>query len=1231
MKRLLFVPSVAIIGIVAGCSTPLKDSHGNPVHNTSGEVITVSSSTQEQVEKSSRATTSAIIGKLAAAAKTAKTSEVASFSLSDEEIRRLAGPGATPEVIAALKALAAAEADKYRKNVIYPARVAAAKVRVANTIEKFIANKDLKKASDYLTRVKSNGTGVREVDDPINAFADELNNTRVVQAYADEIIGKTKPVVKKSVADGDFGSAREALWNSFATGNAEVDALVRPFAVEQMHVVVNPADWTAQEKTLTGKVAQFEKARKYDEGIAWLKAYPRVRTYSVKLEDSLKKVEAEVVKLGVKKESTKPILEATGKLVADAEKILDMTDVTTNTVTEIAGKEIAGFDPNLEAYKARLEVYRKTLLRYDCVESAADSIAKKVDAEMKPLLDALSKPASKEEGSVETKKFLQLGTGGLNARIDKLVAKLIADLEAKKKSYVAAQREAEIKSAIDDLTAKVKKLVAEGKYAEARETIWAATSTDDVEKNAKVREVGTELMLKLVNPTHWNAIEKEFADKAAEAKKNANYDEVIAWVEAYPDIRTYTVVIDERLDGVKEELAKIGVAVENIDPVVAETQKVTVEAARLASHVDKVTKSVVKGEKDLPLAEYEKLLANYRKALILNDCTQENADKLVANFKAKMAHYLELLAGGSEKTDVVLGSNAINDRLVKLRAQHIDMLKSQKYRYVFTDLISRVSEAVAEKRYSDARNVIRDVKLVEDAEWDARIYSTRIGLLNSIVNPNQCIALLAEIDAKAKELFDAQKYEEFREWAENYEYVHDTYAQIAAALEQIKAAMVGLTIAEQDAGAYIDALSLRIREMMEKRPGTYEVESDKDLSELEKALDALEKSIVEQYYRPDEVKKFCDIVKKEILALITKTPDPMTTWEMNEALRIRLAKYLEGLDALIAKRDAANAANAYAKLLADIDAEVSFDSQIAMAEDAIAKQLGIKCPSAHLKMNALLGEYARTMRLLKLGKKIDKTQATVVLLGGVYLDQTAVVTRAIELGADVNGTSERDPLARTGVLMAIQVGHNSFLKQLADAGAALDPSDTNGDTALHYAVRRGNLAVVKAMLAPNDVNKANKAGESALFVAVRRNQAPVAAALTAAKADANAKNAKGVSVMDAACLAGSRDVLDVLADAGAEYGPAQLKIAAEKDRLAVAQWLIGKGVDVNAKGVMEATVCKSDTQRYLVHEGGILKDCEKKCCKTADEKPAAPAPAAAAPAKLAEATGTINFKVSEVK
>ena len=1232
MRKLLFVPVTALIGLVAGCATQLVDLNGNPVHDQNGKPVEVSSSAQEKVTRAAanlRLTVRTVIDR------TLRKSLVKaeSVQIPDAQIKTIVGPDATEEDLIAFRAVVRAESKKYLEEVVYPARVASMKKTIAVAIEGYLKQGKFAEASNYLMGVAK--TGIKEIDEPVSASVAELNKSKVAPALAKSRIEKISSYVEKNLAAGNYENVREALWRIAASGNPDVDALVREYTIDQLHVAVNPAEWAVIKKEIDAKAAELIKAKKFDEAIAWLKAYRRVRTYSLRLDENLKKVEAELVKIGVSDKDMKPILEATGKLVGEAEKIVDMTDVTTNSVTITEGKEIAGSSPDLKAYEERLEEYRELLLRYNCTETAANGIVKKFDGDVKPLLAPLSKPATKEGGKSETKSFLLLGTGALNARIDKLVAKWTAEAKNRKSKHLEALREAAIKAAIDDMTAKVKELVNKGKYAEARAVIWKATSTEDVDLNAKVRVEGVKLMLSLVNPANWKAIEKDFAEKVKEAKAGSSYDSAIAWVQAYPDIRTYTELIDTKLDTVKDSLVKLGIDEAKLEAIAAETKKATVEVERLASHVDIVNKKVV-GGKDIPLGGYEKLLADYRKALVLNDCTEANADKLVESFKRKVQSLVAILSGGVEKEEMLLGSNAVNDRLAKLRAKTVNDLKQMKYKHVFTDLIAKVSEAVAAGRYGDARNVIRDVDLVKDADWDARIYTTRIGLLNSVVNPSQCAALLKEIDAKAKELFDAKKYEEFAEYAKNYEYVHDTYKQIADALDQVKAAMIGLTIAEKDAVMYIDALAARIREMTEKRTGAYATETDKDLAELEKALAELEKGIVAQYYRPKEVAKFCQTVKAEILALITKAPDPMTTWELNEALRARLAKYTAQIKDLIAKRDAANAAEAYAKLLADIDTEVSFDSQIAMAEDAIAKQLGgVKCPLANLRMNALLGEYARTMRLLKLGRKIDSEQATVALLGGVYLDQSAVVTRALELGADANGRSARDPLGRTGVLIAIQSGHNSFLKQLADAGAALDPVDADGDTALHYAVHRGNLSVLKVLLKKNDVDKVNKDGESALFIAVRKNQAALSAALTAAKADVTKKNAKGQTPMDVACLAGSRDVLDTLAKAGAEYGPAQLKIAAEKDRLAVAQWLVGMGVDVNAPGVMEATISKSDTQRYLVHEGGILKACEEKACGgESDASPSAKKKAAAIvppPVKAAEVTGTINFKVSETK
>lgn len=1241
---------MVLVGIVSGCRTQLVDSRGNPVYDSSGNAVMVSSSTKEKVDKSSPIVRGIVRQEIDKSVKAGAAPAANAVGLPDEKARSLAGADASIEDVAAIKAVADAEAQKYLVETVYPARIAELKKKIDAAVAVFVSKSQFQQASAFLANVEK--TGIKEIDDPISAYAAELSKTMIAQPWAEAIIAKIRPFVDKLVAKGEYANARELLWRAPTTGNADTDAIVRKFAVEMMHVAVNPSEWAVVDAELKAKVAELEAEKKFDEAIEWLKAYRRVRTYSCLLDEKLNTVKSELVRIGVAEENMKPILAATGTLVGEAARILDMTDVTTNAVTTTEGKEIAGFEPDLEAYKAKLEDYRKLLVRYDCTEDAAKVIVEKFGKDVEPLLAPLSKPSSKEDGKSETKVFLQLGTAALNARIDKATAALIADMEAKKAAHLKALREAAIQAAIDEMTAKVKQLVADGEYAQAREVIWTSTSTEDLEMNEHLRKVGVELMLKLVNPTNWTAIEKEFSAKMAEAKGNSSYDDAIAWVEAYPDIRTYTESIDVKLGAVKDELSKIGIAADKVQPVIDETQKATIEVERLASHVDTVEKSVTNGEKEVPLGEYEKLLADYRTALVRNDCTEENADRLVANFKAKIAPYIAILSGGVEKSELLLGSNAINDRLAKLRIASIDALKQQKYMHVFTDLIAKVSEAVAEGRYSDARNVVRDVELVRDEEWDARIYATRIGLLNSVVNPNQFTALVKEIDAKAKELFDAKQYEAFVEYAENYEYVHDTYQQIVDALSQVKSAMVGLTIAEEPAGKYIDKLALRIRDLMENRTGEYKLETDKDLAELEKALAELEKSIVAQYYKPEEVKNFCKVVKDEILALITKTPDPMTTWELNEALKAHLGVYLAKVDGLIAERDAANAAAAYAKLLAEIDAEVSFDAQIAMAEDAISRQIGVVCPCAAFKMNAVMGDYARILRLLKRGEKASEQDATTLLVGAVYLNQPAMFKRALELGAKVDSPAARDTLKRPAMLVAIQVGHTSFLSSINEANGSQKVVDSNGNTALHYAMRSGNLSVVRAVFAQVDPSAVNEKGETALFSAVRRNQAGAAKFLidlfkgendeqTAGlrKGFVGVKNGEGKDAFAVACESNARDVLDVLALAGAEYGTANLIEAAAANRVTIAQWLVEHGADVNADGVMAAAFGNPDgedtaTYRYLVRQGGIALKRNPKCCKELRERLAEAENALAEKTKKSEkakVSGTITFEASEAK
>ncbi|MCR5413379.1 MAG: ankyrin repeat domain-containing protein [Kiritimatiellae bacterium] len=789
------------------------------------------------------------------------------------------------------------------------------------------------------------------------------------------------------------------------------------------------------------------------------------------------------------------------------------------------------------------------------------------------------------------------------------------------------------------------KALAAGDYAKVREIIWRASATGVPEVDEKIREYGYEYMNTKVNPADWARIEKDILSRCEAFDADGKYEEAIEFLLSYPRIRTFSKQLDRKIDDVKNELLSLGVKEEGIDPAVSANLKLVAAAARIFDMRDSTTNLVTTVESDPvkpDLTEFEKRLKEYRDTLVLFNCTEANADDVTEKFRADLAAQLAALGKAAtvkstSESFLFLGTTAVNERTrvliekllaefrAKIQKRDDDARKAaiaeceDRLQKIIDDLVARVTKLVNEGKYTEAREVIRDVALVEETEelrnldivaevWNARIYATRIGLLNSVVNPNQYESLCKEIDAKIAAFMESEDYEGLNAYVEGYPYVHDTYGQILAALEEIKSAMAGLGIAETPATGYITSVTARIAEIMEKRTGTYSPgKQDPDLAELEKALAELQNGFIAQYYNSDAAKAFCDRVRAEILAMLAKNElESMTTWEMNELLRARLVKPLQGLAELAAARDARRAREAYAALLEAIDAEVSFDSQIAIAEDAISKQLGIVCPVAYLDMNAVLGDYARIVRLMKRGAEVSADDATTLLVGAAYLNQPAMFDRAIELGAVVDKPAKRDPRKRPALLVAIETGHNAFISKINAADGSQTVVDASGNTALHYAMRRGNLRVAKALLSQVDVKAVNTQGETALFTAVRRNQAAPVKFLAESIADESErnayvlmKNAAGDDAFEAACKANAHAVLSVLESAGADYGEDDLVEAAKNDRLAIAQWLVERGLDVNAEGVMAAAAegpdgrteeerkSPTETFRYLCSEGGV--------------------------------------------
>lgn len=1180
---------------------------------------------------------------------------------SDDEIRKIAERPLSPDELADLKKEAERITRLSEKEIVWPIWIETIKARVLPVAEKLLAAGDYDRAREVIWRAST--TGVDLVDAGVREFGYEFLNTQVNPKQWKKI---EKGMRDKALEFEKRGAYDEGVaWLKTVPRIREYSTVLddRLINVKAELVKLSVADKDVQpivEKTkemmrLAAKI--YDEADKTTNSVSGVASNADLAVYEAKL----KEYRQTLVRYNCTESNADKIVAAFKK---DAQPLLDPLYISESTDKAFLYLGTAAVNKRIDAYVDRLTKWlaKKRTLRNDVAKLMAEGkfeeAKKLVEEDVCAVTIAPMVKVSKKAGSGAASKkspaavafslpAVVVADGKKPAVAGAGVKKQVADSAVAKNCQKAVSILSGFNASEAPLTpvdfvfagevfrSVVRSYVALGAYAGAREFIWAVCYPEEHTVLTRfLQPIGKEMMQTCVNPANWNAVETSVSNNVALFVKESAYTNAVAWLESYPLVKVYAAEVDAKLGAAAAEAVRQGVKQNVVSPAVGQNESNASESDNIADRTDETKEYTVPG-KEVKLDKFEELLAEYRKVLLKNDCTTNNADKLVADFREAMAPHFKSLSEGEVKQRLYLGCNGLNERIKALVAKKIEEVKeleakakaeaeklaqyNAEMQARIDDLVKRVIELVKEEKFTEARETIRDVELVKDAKWDAKMYATRIGLLNSLVNPRQCEKLMAEIERKAKAFLESEDYEGLRDYEKNYPYVHDTYQHILDALEQIKSAMLEMPIREPKTIAYVEELTKRLNEIMEKRLGA--LDYNHDFAALEKALQELQQAYVEQHYNEDAAKAVCERIRIEIKAMLASEFSPMTTWEMNELLRAKLAAVTKGLDELIAlqkaKKAIEDAAKAYAELLAEIDAEVSFDAQIAMAEDAISKQLGIKCQCACLEMNAVLGNYARVLRLMKRGAMVSVADATTLLAGATYLGQTAMFKRALELKADVNAPAERDPRARPALLIAIESGNTEFLRLIHEAKGLQTVTDAAGNTALHYAMKNGNLAVARVLAKAVDVTAVNKKGETALFTAVRRNQAkPVEFLINlvtaeddvktkaARKAFVNFKNAAGEDAFTVGCRADVHMVLDALFVAGAEFNDSHLVEAAGSNRIAIAQWLVEHGADVNADGVMAAAFGTPDdedteTYKYLVHEGGIALERTPKCCKEA--------------------------------
>jgi ankyrin repeat protein len=179
----------------------------------------------------------------------------------------------------------------------------------------------------------------------------------------------------------------------------------------------------------------------------------------------------------------------------------------------------------------------------------------------------------------------------------------------------------------------------------------------------------------------------------------------------------------------------------------------------------------------------------------------------------------------------------------------------------------------------------------------------------------------------------------------------------------------------------------------------------------------------------------------------------------------------------------------------------------------------------------------------------------------------AKVAALLEQGAAVNA-SQADGM--TALHWAVYHDDVSLAKQLLKAGAHAEAANRYGVTPLSVACTNGNAEIVALLLeAGADANTTKRGGETALMTAARTGKPGPILALLSRGAKVNARDQKGQTALMWAAAEGHADVVSILLAAEADFksplrsGFTPLLFAAREGHTEVARVLLKAGADIH--------------------------------------------------------------------
>lgn len=807
---------------------------------------------------------------------------------------------------------------------------------------------------------------------------------------------------------------------------------------------------------------------------------------------------------------------------------------------------------------------------------------------------------------------------------------------------------AQIKFITDRLKARVEALIAKGKFDAARDAIWSEPVSPIAAIAAEVEPFKDRLLRERVNVVQYvqmtNRMERTISSHLAKKE----FDEARRYLESIVPVRLYVREIDAALQSVGTALTDVSVPQETADKAVEAARPLLEELfADDLLRIDRVPA----GSGFKPNRKgYEEKLSAFRRALLNQGCPEADAAKAVAAVSAVADPALRSIWRPLRDEEVAPPAAIGTSRLNALVAAFRDELYRNKV--VPAQIAARAKELrgkvlplLEKDDPAAARLEIFRFGMTGFPEVDDPIFAVKLGLLNGRANRAVLVRarkrLVAAVDAALTAndipaalaaigaLGDAPAYA----------------PEVTGALQSAARSAVALRVPEGGAKGIVEDAEADLYGRLAPRPDPVREEriiqayldeisgiarardaTEPDWSEVRRSLETAADWLVKDDVSREEADAMTDEIIEAFRALLAApgfdrgVGRALTTEQLNRALASLRAEQFARVAATLAKINGANAADIAAKAALDVD----FDARI----DAFVNAIGDRTEP---DVNRILGDGARILRRHRMGADIPKGDVTSLFVASVYMGFDDVARLALALGADVNGPSPKDNLARPAFLLAMQYGYRGSAEELLRS-ADRSVRDARGQGAVHYAVRGcnglalsdlirsgadagtadvegttpimlaaslGHAGMVRALIPFSDPGQADRRGFTALLLAARKGRTDIVRMLVAAKADLGAKTDSGDGALELAAMANSEELLAYLLDEkkivptprvvsqlviagnvptlqtmvsrGAALQDAHLAVAVKRGHFPMVKYLVNLGLDVNAEVVQAAT------------------------------------------------------------